>query len=98
MRRILVSVQNISREGLQPLSGTTPRVLVLGSFPSVLSLAHGEYYGNPRNRFWSVMQELLAVPAALPYPERTARLTQENIALWDVVRGCIREGSADMRI
>ncbi|MGB9175251.1 MAG: DNA-deoxyinosine glycosylase, partial [Methanoregula sp.] len=57
-----------------------------------------EYYGNPKNRFWAVMEELFAIPAALSYPERTLRLTQERIALWDVVRGCRREGSADSRI
>ena len=30
------------------------RVLVLGSFPSVLSRENAFYYGNPRNRFWRV--------------------------------------------
>jgi double-stranded uracil-DNA glycosylase len=84
--------------GLPPLTGPLHRVLILGSFPSVLSLAHDEYYGNPRNRFWAVMEELFAIPAVLPYPERCLRLTQEGVALWDVVRGCSREGSADSRI
>lgn len=63
-----------------------------------MSLERKEYYGNPKNRFWAVMEELFAIPAALSYPERTLRLTQERIALWDVVRGCTREGSADSRI
>jgi TDG/mug DNA glycosylase family protein len=98
MHRIPAPEQDLPQEGLQPLSGTTPRVLVLGSFPSVLSLAQGEYYANPKNRFWAVMQELFAIPAVLPYPERSLRLIQERIALWDVVRGCTREGSADSRI
>jgi len=84
--------------GLPPVTGPVPRVLILGSFPSVLSLAHGEYYGNPKNRFWAVMEELFAIPAALPYAERCQRLTREGVALWDVVRGCTREGSADSRI
>lgn len=84
--------------GLPPVTGPRPRVLVLGSFPSVLSLERSEYYGNPRNRFWAVMEELFAVPAALPYPERCQRLTQEGVALWDVVTSCSRPGSADSRI
>jgi len=84
--------------GLSPLSGPEPRILILGSFPSTLSLAHAEYYGNPRNRFWVVMEELFAIPAALPYPERCLRVTQEGIALWDVVATCSRPGSADSRI
>jgi TDG/mug DNA glycosylase family protein len=84
--------------GLPPVTGPEPLILILGSFPSVLSLSHGEYYGNPKNRFWAVMEELYAIPAALTYPERTLHLTQEKVALWDVVRGCTREGSADSRI
>jgi TDG/mug DNA glycosylase family protein len=84
--------------GLSPVTGPEPRILILGSFPSVLSLERGEYYGNMRNRFWQVMEELFAIPASLPYPERTLHLTEEKVALWDVVRGCMREGSADSRI
>jgi double-stranded uracil-DNA glycosylase len=84
--------------GLPPLTGPRPALLILGSFPGIMSLERGEYYGNPKNRFWAVMEELFAIPAALTYPERTLRLAQERIALWDVVRGCTREGSADSRI
>jgi len=84
--------------GLAPVTGNEPRVLILGSFPSVLSLEKQEYYGNPKNRFWAIMEELFAVPAGLPYPYRIALLTQHGIALWDVVRTCERRGSADNRI
>jgi TDG/mug DNA glycosylase family protein len=84
--------------GLPPVTGPAPRVLVLGSFPSVRSLERREYYGNPRNRFWAVVEELFAIPPALPYPERTRLLTKKRVALWDVVRCCTREGSADSRI
>lgn len=84
--------------GLPPVTGPAPRILVLGSFPSVLSLGYSEYYGNPRNRFWAVMERVLDVPAGLPYAERTRRLTQRGIALWDVIASCERPGSADSRI
>jgi TDG/mug DNA glycosylase family protein len=84
--------------GLPSVTGPLPVVLILGSFPSVLSLKRSEYYGNPRNRFWAVMEELFAIPGALPYAERCQRLTQEGVALWDVVLGCSRVGSADSRI
>jgi len=86
------------RCGLAPVTGPDPRVLILGSFPSVLSLAHREYYGNPKNRFWAVMENILGIPANLPYAERILRLTQNGIALWDVVASCERPGSADSRI
>ena len=84
--------------GLMPVTGPDPRVLILGSYPSVLSLAHREYYGNPKNRFWAVIENILGVPADLPYAERTVALTQNGIALWDVVASCERPGSADSRI
>jgi len=84
--------------GLSPVARSAPRVLVLGSFPSVLSLAHSEYYGNPRNQFWRIMDELFSIPADLPYPDRVARLTDRGVALWDVIGACERPGSADSRI
>ena len=84
--------------GLCPVTSLDPIVLILGSFPSVMSLEKQEYYGNPRNRFWAIMEELFAIPAGLPYPDRITLLTQNRIALWDVVRDCERPGSADNRI
>jgi double-stranded uracil-DNA glycosylase len=84
--------------GLLPVTGREPRILILGSFPSVLSLARNEYYGNPRNRFWAVMETLFGIPVTLPYAERCLRLTREKVALWDVVAACSRPGSADSRI
>ena len=93
----LPTIPEISR-GLRPVTGPEPLILILGSFPSVLSLAHNEYYGNPRNRFWAVLEELFSIPSGLPYPERSRRLSQEGIALWDVVSSCSRPGSADSRI
>jgi TDG/mug DNA glycosylase family protein len=84
--------------GLGPVTGKDPFVLILGSFPSILSLEKQEYYGNPKNRFWAVMEELFSVPAGLPYPDRIALLTGNDVALWDVIRACERAGSADSRI
>jgi double-stranded uracil-DNA glycosylase len=92
-----LTIPDTSR-GLPPVAGPEPLVLILGSFPSVLSLTHGEYYGNPRNRFWAVMEELFGIPVTLRYPERCQRLTEERVALWDVVVSCSRPGSADSRI
>ncbi|PKG33800.1 DNA-deoxyinosine glycosylase [Methanoregula sp.] len=84
--------------GLPPLTSPNPRILILGSFPSVLSLEHQEYYGNPKNRFWAIIGNLFSIPQSLPYPERTALLTACGVALWDVVASCERPGSSDSRI
>jgi TDG/mug DNA glycosylase family protein len=84
--------------GLPPITGEDPLVLVLGSFPSRESLARNEYYGNPRNYFWKIMEDLFSIDRNLPYPQRCSLLTGRGITLWDVVAACSREGSADTRI
>ena len=48
--------------GFEPVFDERSRVLVLGSFPSVLSRANAFYYGNPQNRFWRVTAACLGVP------------------------------------
>ncbi len=84
--------------GFLPLTGDVPYVLILGSFPSVQSLRYSEYYGNPQNHFWKIMDALFAIDHRLPYRDRVASLTGHHIALWDVVLTCSRNGSADEKI
>jgi double-stranded uracil-DNA glycosylase len=83
---------------LPPVCGNDPRVLVLGSFPSVISLGEAKYYGNPKNQFWRIMEAHFPVPASHSYLDRVARLTEQGVALWDVIGVCERPGSADSRI
>jgi hypoxanthine-DNA glycosylase len=84
--------------GLPPVQGISTEVLILGSFPSCQSLLHKEYYGNPQNHFWKIVEALFQIDRHLPYSVRTSRLTDHKIALWDVVSTCCRQGSADARI
>jgi len=80
------------------VTGPAPRVLILGSFPSRLSLERGEYFANPRNRFWPLVESLFGIRADLPYGERVLLLSSRGIVLWDVVASCSREGSGDAAI
>ena len=57
----LESGYNHISHGFEPVFDARSRVLVLGSFPSVLSRANAFYYGNPQNRFWRVMAACLGV-------------------------------------
>ncbi|MGB8308610.1 MAG: DNA-deoxyinosine glycosylase [Methanoregula sp.] len=84
--------------GLSPVNGRDPVLLILGSYPSVQSLARNEYYGNPQNQFWKIMEILFGIDHTLPYISRTAHLTKQRIALWDVLFSCSRNGSADTGI
>lgn len=84
--------------GLARAGAESPRVLILGSFPSEKSLWRGEYYGNERNHFWVLLGLLLGFEPSAPYAERLARLERAGIALWDVIASCERKGSLDQDI
>lgn len=85
--------------GLPPVLPPEARILVLGSFPGVASLAARQYYAHPRNHFWPVLAALLDEPLpALPYAERLDRLARRGIALWDTIVACERRGSSDQAI
>lgn len=70
------------------------RVLILGSFPSVVSRQKSFYYANRANRFWPVLariyQEEIADPADFCH--------RHHIALWDVIASCTITGSSDTSI
>jgi hypoxanthine-DNA glycosylase len=85
-------------EGLPPIGSPDARLLILGNMPSVLSLASGQYYGNPRNAFWRIVGELFGCDPDAPYAQRTAMLDRHGIAVWDVLRHCRRVGSLDSAI
>jgi hypoxanthine-DNA glycosylase len=85
-------------QGLPPIIGGSPSVLILGNMPSVLSLAAGEYYGNPRNAFWRITGALFGFPADAPYDDRLAALIDRGVAVWDVLASCRREGSLDSAV
>jgi hypoxanthine-DNA glycosylase len=82
-------------EGFPPVVDDDARLLILGSFPSVQSLAVRQYYGNPRNAFWPITSELFGFDADAPYETRLAALQSRGVALWDVLHACRRAGSSD---
>ncbi len=77
---------------------TPPRVLILGSFPSVKSREKGFFYGHPQNRFWRVLAAVLNTPIPTTVEEKIVLLESNRIALWDVIASCTITGSADSSI
>jgi hypoxanthine-DNA glycosylase len=89
----------VANRGLPPILPRDARVLVLGSFPGLASLAAQQYYAHPRNHFWPVMAALLDEPLVeLAYAQRLVRLRVRGIALWDTIVACDRHASSDQSI
>ena len=84
--------------GFPPVSDERARVLILGSLPGQRSLQLRQYYGQPRNAFWGIMGRLFNAGPELPYAERTQRLVDSRVALWDVCAAAHRPGSLDSSI
>jgi hypoxanthine-DNA glycosylase len=88
--------------GLPPLLSSRTRLLILGSFPGVASLAAQQYYGHPQNHFWRILQAIWPSSpigtGADSYQIRSEWLLDRRLGLWDVYAACEREGSLDSRI
>jgi hypoxanthine-DNA glycosylase len=86
-------------QGLAPVVDANTRLIVLGSFPGVASLAAQQYYGHPRNHFWPILSAIWGVDLVLfPYAQRVEAMRAHGLGLWDVYAQCEREGSLDSAI
>lgn len=77
-----------------PVYDENSRILILGSFPSVVSRRQNFYYANPSNRFWKVLAELFQEEIK----DKKQFCLDHHIALWDVIRSCRIRGSSDASI
>lgn len=81
-----------------PIIDSNCKVLILGTIPGVKSLQKKEYYGHERNAFWKIIYSLFNQELSSDYSTKKAFLIKHNIALWDVLKSCHREGSSDSNI
>ncbi len=81
-----------------PIASADARILILGTLPGAESLARQQYYAKPQNSFWRIMGALVGASPELPYADRLARLIAHRIAVWDVCKSAMREGSLDTAI
>lgn len=73
-------------------------ILILDTFPSVKSRENAFYYGHPQNRFWKVLSAIYNTSCPQTTEEKILFLKTHHIALWDVIKSCEIEGSADSTI
>lgn len=85
-------------QSFAPLLSTEPKVLILGTMPSVKSLEQQEYYGNKQNAFWKILFALFQHDFSTVYADRVALIQQNHLGLWDVLQSCERTGSLDAAI
>lgn len=79
----------------EPVFSPEARVLIVGSMPSVKSLADSQYYAHPRNAFWPMLFEVFGQTLTHDYEAKKELIRKNGLALWDVAGVCEREGSLD---
>jgi hypoxanthine-DNA glycosylase len=93
------STRSGTKRSFAPVANADTRVLVLGSLPGEVSLARGQYYANPRNQFWRIMEPVIdARLIDVAYDVRLAALLSAGVGLWDVIGSASRTGSLDSDI
>ena len=82
----------------KPIFDKNSKILILGSFPSVVSRKIGFYYANPQNRFWRVLTGILNAPLPVSTDEKINFLLAHRIAIYDAAISCEINGSSDAKM
>ena len=82
----------------KPIFDKNSKILILGSFPSVVSRKFGFYYANPQNRFWRVLAGILNAPLPESTDEKIKFLLANKIAIYDAAISCEIKGSSDAKM
>ena len=82
----------------KPIFDKNSKILILGSFPSVISRKFGFYYTNPQNRFWRVLAGVLNTAVPESTDEKIKFLLSHHIAIYDAAISCEIEGSSDAKM
>lgn len=82
----------------KPIFDKNSKILILGSFPSVISRKFGFYYANPQNRFWRVLAGILNAPTPTSTDEKINFLLAHRIAIYDAAISCEINGSSDAKM
>lgn len=82
----------------KPIYSKYSKILILGSFPSVKSRQQNFYYAHPQNRFWKLIAKIYKANIPNNIEEKKKLILNNNLAIWDVIKSCEIEGSADSSI
>lgn len=82
---------------LKPIYNSESKILILGSFPSIISRKNNFYYANKQNRFWEIFEIIFNIKLNTKY-KKIDFLLKNKIALWDIIYSCEIINSKDSSI
>lgn len=88
-------------KGLDPFINDNSEILIIGTFPSGISICSNQYYANTNhNSFWKIIYSIFEKTDYVPnnYIKRIEVLKKHHIALCDIYSHAAREGNADRNI
>lgn len=88
-------------KGLAPLIYDDSEILIIGTFPSGISICSKQYYANTSNNsFWKIIYSLYSNDGIVPnnYQKRKHILKNHRIALCDIYSSAERPGNLDSSI
>ncbi len=83
--------------GFEPIIPSVPKILILGTMPSVVSIDKAFYYAHPRNVFWPIIASMVS-RSLHSIEDKKQACEEKGILLWDVLQSCQRPGSLDSAI
>lgn len=86
------------KKAFDPVVSKKSKILLLGTMPGERSLLLQEYYGNKGNQFWRLLFTVFNKEPEPDYAQKIKFLDDHDIALWDMLQYCEREGSLDSKI
>ena len=84
-------------QSFAPIADEKTKVLIIGTMPSIASLAVNEYYAYKYNAFWPIISKIYGKPLN-NYSDKIMAAKSLGIGLWDCLYSCERNGSADSNI
>ena len=82
----------------KPIFDKNSKILILGSFPSVISRKFGFYYANPQNRFWRVLAAILNAAVPESTDDKIKFLLSHHVAIYAAAISCEIKGSSDAKM
>ena len=86
------------KKSFPPIIDKQTEVLILGTLPGDESLRLQQYYANPRNQFWKILEGVWGEICPTIYKEKVQWLLKHKVGLWDVCHSAERKGSLDHKI